>query len=461
MPISTRITIPSHFAEAKSLRDMCAAADQLKRYDTPQALPVLGLLDTRAPTRAGMLINFPLGTLFWVVSFVVILAAIGAGGWVAFLAYRRLIYPVYLEQHRWLIVWGLISVLTILWLIVFNKKAHTILAVASRPADVELSSFWRGLLWLARQGARIAMIAAWLVGIAGLLLPVFYGLYHAWSLLQGVHPIRLGPFPPLQQYLGLSPFVRIGPQAILAAAGILALILAIWARPLLFGAFWAFGLFMVYQTADLDIVELGIVAGLAALWPLQIPHIAARMLGWPCGRWRGQIERLVLGWELRDSLAAAFAAHRDRNRDRLGKDGATAVCKDDLAFFTQHRAGPVSFWCCPECLDDNSAYTGVKTVRGVLDTALTSDYAQEGSTLLVNLRAWQGSRGVLPTPPLQEVKIGTLADPHEAEMFITQYLNVQAARKWSSLGKVTAVIAPDSNLDENGRRQVQRNLRMT
>lgn len=460
MPASTRVTIPSNLTEAKSLRDMCAAADQLKGYDTPQALPVLGLLDTRAPARASMLINFPLGTLLLVIFFAIILAVVGAGGWVAFIAYRRLIYPIYLEQHRWIVAWGVIALLTILWLIVFNKKVHTILAIEGRPADVKLSSFWRALLWLGRQITRLAMLTAWLLGIAGLLLPVFYGLNHAWNLLQGVNTLRLGPFLPLQQYLGLSPYVRIGPQAILAAAGVLALLLAIWARPLLLGAFWAFGLTMIYQTADLDMVELGIVAGLAALWLLQIPHIAARMLGWPYGRWRGQIERLVLGWELRDSLAAAFAAHRDRNRERVAKDGATAVCKNDLAFFTQRRAGPVSYWCCPECLDDDSTYTGVKTVRGVLDTALISDYAQEGSTLLVNLRAWQGSRGVLPTPPLQEVTIGKLADPHEAEMFITQYLNVQAERKWSSLGKVTAVIAPDSNLDENGRRQVQRNLRV-
>lgn len=461
MPISTRVTIPDDFAKAESLRDMCAAADQLKRYDTPQALPILGLLDTRAPARAGMLINFPLGTLLLVAVFAAILAVAGTGGWVAFLAYRRLIYPIYLEQHRWLIAWSLITLLTVLWLIVFNQKAHTILALEGRPADVKLSSFWRALLWLGRQITRLAMLTAWLVGIAGLLLPVFYGLHQAWNLLQAFEPARLGPFLPLQQYLGLNPYVRIGPQAILAAASIFALLLVIWVRPLLLGAFWAFGLFIIYQTADLDVVELGIVAGLAALWPLQIPYIAARMLAWPCDRWRGQIERLVLGWELRDSLAAAFAAHRDRNRDRVGKDGATAVCKNDLAFFAQRRAGPVSYWCCPECLDDDSAYTGVKTVRGVLDTALTSDYAQEGSTLLVNLRAWQGSRGVLPTPPLQEVTIGKLADPHEAEMFITQYLNVQAERKWSSLSKVTAVIAPDSNLDENGRRQVQRNLRMT
>ncbi len=459
MPISTRVTIPSHFSEAKSLRDMCAAADQLKQYDTPQALPVLGLLDTRAPSRASMLINFPLGTLLSLIFFAAILTVVAAVGWVEFLVYRRLIHPIYLEEHRWLIIWGLIALLTFLWLVVFSKKAHAILAIDRGPADVQLSSFWRGLLWLAHQVTRIAMLAAWLMGIAGLLLPVFFGLHHAWNLVQGFEPARLGPFLPLQQYLGLSPYVRIGQPAVLAAAGILATILAIWARPLLLGAFWALGLFMVYQTANLDLMELGIVAGLAVLWLLQVPHLAARMLGGLCRRWHGQIELLVLGWELRDSLAAAFSTHRDRNRDRVTQDGASAVCKDDLAFFTQRRAGPVSYWCCPECLDDDSAYTGIKTVRGVLDTELASDYAQEGNALLVNLRAWQDSRGVLAAPPLQEVKIGKLADPHEVEMFITQYQNVQAERKWSSLGKVTAVIAPDSNLDENGRRQVQRNFR--
>lgn len=461
MPISTRVTIPDHFATAESLRDMCAAADQLKRYDTPQALPVLGQLDARAPARASMLINFPLGTLLLVIFFAAMLAVIGAGGWVAFIAYRRLIYPIYLEEHKWLLAWGLIALLTILWLIVFSKKAHTLLMLDRGPANTQLSPFWRGLLWLARQGARLAMIGAWLLGIAGLLLPAFYGLHQAWNLVQELEPARLGPFLPLQQYLGLSPYVRVGPPAILAAAGIFAIILAIWARPLLLGVFWAFGLFTIYRSADLDMVEMGIVAGLALLWLLQIPHLAARILGGPYRRWSNQIEKLVLGWELRDSLSAAFAAHRDRNRDRVAGNGAAAVCKSDLAFFTQHRAGPVSFWCCPECLDDDDAYTGVKTVRGVLDTALASDYDQDGSTLLVNLRAWQDSRGVLPAPPLQEVQIGKLDDPHEVEMFITQYLNVQAERKWSSLTKVTAVIAPDSNLDENGRRQVQRNLRMS
>jgi len=439
---------------------MCAAADQLKQYDSTQALPVLGLLDSRSPSRASMVLNLLLGTVLLVIVFIALLTVVGAGAWIAFLVYRRLIYPIYLEQPGWWIVWGSVALLAGLWLIAANEKVQEILALDRGTSDARIPPFWKGQLWLARQSVRIAMLAAWLVGLVGLLLPVYYGLYHAWGLLRGFEPVRLGPFLPLQQYLGLGPFIRIGPQAVLAAGSLLALIFAIWARTLLLGIFWVFGLFMIYQTAGLDIVEMGIVAGLAALWLLKIPHLAARMLGWPYHRWSGQIERSVLGWELRDSLSSAFAAHRERNRDRVGRDGPSAVCRKDLAFFTQRRAGPVSYWCCPECLDDDSAYTGVKTVRGVLDTALTPDYEQEGNTLLVNLRAWQDSRGVLPSPPLQEVAIGNLADPHEAEMFITQYLNVQAERRWPSLGKVTAVIAPGSNLDENGRRQVQRNLRL-
>ena len=155
----------------------------------------------------------------------------------------------------------------------------------------------------------------------------------------------------------------------------------------------------------------------------------------------------------------AFAAHRARNRKQVANNGATAVCKRDLAFFVQRRAGPVSYWCCPECLDDDSAYLGVKLVCGVLDTAMKPDYAQDGAILQVNLRAWQDGGGVRRSPPLQEVRVGKLADLHEAEMFITQYHSVQAERMWPPLAKVTAFIAPDSNLDENGRRQIQRNFR--
>jgi hypothetical protein len=438
---------------------MCAATDQLKNFDTPQALPVLGILDKRAPSRPGVLISFLLGSLFILALFGGVLIVAAAVVALLFQAYRWLLSPMVPEQNTWLIVWGVVFVLTIYWLIIRNVKLHAIVRCYSNPPEVRLPSIWRGLLWLARQVTRILMLTICLVGIVSLLFPVFYGLTYAWGQLQAFEPIRLGPIQPLQEYLGLDPFISIGSLAILVAAALVAVLLVIGAPHLLLGAFWALGLWTLYQTAAFDQVQFAIVAGLAAAWPLKIPYIGAKMLGWSYHRWFRMIQRLLLGWALRDSLSAAFAAHRVRNSQRVKKNGAAAVCKQDLAFFVQQRAGPVSYWWCPECHDDHSAYTGVKLVRGVLDLAQTARYRQDSGTLLVNLRAWQDGAGICPAPPLQDVYIGKLADPHEAEMFITQYHSVQAERKWPSLGKVTAIIAPDSNLDENARRQVQRNLR--
>lgn len=460
MPPSQRISIPEDLGEAKSLREMCAAADRLKGYDTPQVLPILGILNKRAPTRLDMLISFPLETLVLFLLFVGVLAIVSVVAAVEYVAYRQLLYPIYLRQNQWLIVWTIVTLLTILWLIVFNDKVREILRCAS-PVGVEITRIWRGMLWMARQVTRIAMLAGWLAGMGGLLLPVYYGLYLAWSWLQAAGLFELGPFPVLQRYLGISPYVHIDPVVVVALIGIVALLLVKWARIVLMGAFWALGLWIIYQYAGLDQMELIIVAALAVIWPLQIPYFGARILGWLYRRWHNQIENLMLAWELRNSLSAAFDVHRDRNRKQVANNGASAVCKQDLQFFEQIKAGPVSYWWCPECQDDYSAYLGVKLVRGVLDIGMTAVYDQQGSVLLVNLRAWQDDHGALLSPPLNEVAIGRLADTHEAEMFITQYHSVQASRRWPPLSKVTAAIAPDSNLDENGRRQVQRNLRIT
>jgi hypothetical protein len=459
MLVSQRVPIPSHLAEAKSLREMCAAADQLKRYDTPQALPVLGTLDRRAPSRASILVGFPFSTLLQAIVFLMVLAVVGLGWVVAYLAYGRLLAPIYQAQPGWLYVWLIIAALTAIWLIAYNKRARKILVVDDRRGDVKLSAIWRGLLWLARQITRLAMIITWLMGIAGLLLPAFYGLYVAWEWLQNLKPIVLGPYPPLQQYFGIEPFMRISPSIILAAVALIAVLMSIRIRWVLLMIFWATGAWAIYQSGTLDLVEMGFVLALALLWPIRFTDLLARVLARSYRRWRDRIEAVVLGWELRGSLSAAFAAHRARNRDRVNGDGRTAVCKADLAFFVQEQAGPVAFWWCPECQDDHSAYWGVKTVRGILDTAMTARYEQQEDVLRINLRAWQDARSPLASPPLDEVIVGKLGDSHEVEMFITQYHSVQAQRKWPSLTKVPCVLSPDTNLDEHARRQVQSNLR--
>lgn len=459
MPASQRVPIPSHLAEAKSLREMCAAADQLKRYDTPQALPVLGVLDGRAPSRASMLVGFPFSTLFQALVFVVVLAVVGFGWLVVYLAYSRLLTPIFQANQRWLYVWLIIAALAAAWLIAFNPKTRKILAVDERRGDVKLPAVWRGLLWLARQTTRLAMIVTWLMGIVGLLLPAFYGLCVAWASLWTLPPIVLGPFPPLERYLHIEPFVRITPLVILVVAGLVAVLLAIKARRVLLAIFWGLGAWAIYRWAGLDMVEMAAILALALLWPLQVTYFLSRIFAWSYRRWRDRIEALVLGWTLRDSLSAAFAQQRKRNRDRVNGDGRTAVCKADLAFFVQEQAGPVGFWWCPECQDDHSAYWGVKSVRGILDTAMTDRYEQQADVLRINLRAWQDARSPLASPPLDEVIVGKLGDPHEVEMFITQYHSVQAQRKWPSLTKVSYVLSPDTNLDEHARRQVQNNLR--
>lgn len=443
------------------MREMCAAADQLKGYDTPQALPVLGTLDRRAPGRASILVGFPFSTLLQTLVFLMVLAVVGLGWVVAYLAYGRLLAPIYQAQPGWLYASLIIATLTAIWLIAYNKRARKILVVDDRRGDVKLSAIWRGLLWLARQITRLAMIVTWLMGIAGLLLPAFVGLYVAWGWLRSLNTIVLGPFPPLEQYFGIEPFVRISPQIMLAAAGAIAILLSIRVRSrwLLLIILWGTGALMIYQAGNLDLVEMAFVLTLALLWPIQVTHLLCWVLAWSCRHWRDRIEASVLGWALRDSLSAAFAQHRTRNRERINKDGRTAVCKNDLAFFVQERAGPVAYWWCPECQDDNSAYWGVKAVRGILDSGMTTKYEQQDSVLRVNLRAWQETRGPLASPPLDEVIIGKLGDSHEVEMFITQYHSVQAQRKWPSLTKVPYVLSPDTNLDEHGRRQVQNNLR--
>ena len=459
MPPSQRVPIPAELEEAVSLDEMRAAADELAFYDTPQALPVLDSLDRRAPRRGSVAIAFSLDTLILALFGVVIVAALAVAIWVHFIAYYGVLRSISHVQPFWLAICGAMAVLAIIWLITSNEKVHSVLGLEGPAGAVILPPFWSNLVWLVCQCARIAMLVAFLLSLAGLLLPMFYGVRSAATQIWGIQPIYLGRFPALQEHLGLSPEVTLWPVVILVTVCVIAVLLALWARRILALILWGFGMTMVLLSG-LDITLIALVAGLSITWPLRVPYFVARPFGRLVPRWGGQVDNLILGWELRNSLDAAFAAHRKRNRQRTGDKGADAVCRRDLAFFVRGRSGPVEYWWCPECRDDDAVYPSVRTIRGVLDVGMRDDYRQDGSALLVNLPAWQGDRGPLISPPLQEVHIGCLGDPHEAEMFITQYHSLQGERGWPPLKRVTAEIAPDSNLDENGRRQVQGNLRL-
>jgi hypothetical protein len=438
---------------------MCVAADRLKQYDTPQALPMLAALDGRAPGRLALALGLLFKSLLQALLFLLVLAVVAFGWFVTYLAYERLLGPIFRVQPIWLYAWLAVAALTALWLIAFNPKVRRILIVDDRVPDVKLSFIWRGLLWLARLVTRIAMIITWLMGIIGLLLPAFYGIYFGLRWLANYGPIVLGPFPALTRYLGEAPVIRLNPVVIASVIVVVVALVSKRLRTIFLIAFCGLGAWFIYQQGRLDPVETAFVLALALLWPLQLTHGLCRILAWSYRRWRDRIEAMVLGWALRDSLASAFAYHRDRNRKRVNKDGRTTVCRNDLAFFVPEQAGPVAFWWCPECHDDNDVYWGVKTVRGILDTAMKSRYEQQDSVLRINLRAWQEAQSPLASPPLDEVIVGKLGDSHEVEMFITQYHSVQAQWKWPSLGKVKCTVLPDTNLDEHSRRQVQNNLR--
>lgn len=454
MSVSQRVTIPPDIGKAGSFEDMRANAEHLCWLDTPQALPELGKLDRHSPSRFALLSRFSFRTAMVVALLGVLIHLFALGSALTIAAGIQLLpkssRPMMVTWLVLLLGWGIL-----LW--TGSERTRDKLGIEPLEPSADLSDSSSARLSPVRGFAWLMAWAFLILGIAGVLLFVLHGAELALAIAT---PRYLDLEQPLW---GLY-------AATLSIIAIVTFVLSRKNGWFVLLPLWGLGIWGVLVDNPLGIkistTEISnltpfafIVIVMSLFYPLRIAHLLAKISLGLCRRWLSEKLRLLQGWRLRDSLSKAFARHRRRNQLQIAEDGRHAVCKRDLEYFVQQQAGPVRFWWCPVCQDDDQVYTRVRTVQGVLDTEMSVRHEQKGYVLRINLLDWRRNEHVPPPLKMHEVLIGELDNPHEVEWFILQYRTLQPnQRNWPPLHRIRAVITPRTDIDEHTRRQIQDNM---
>jgi hypothetical protein len=171
------------------------------------------------------------------------------------------------------------------------------------------------------------------------------------------------------------------------------------------------------------------------------------------------LERVRARLAVRD----AIRHHRARNMRLSGVQGRQAVCREHLARFESRSVRLAywrrwTYWWCRVCKSDAQAYTGVRTVRGVLNQNMTEREVQQGQVLMVNLLLRLDSQSAPMPLDLDEVEIGHVDDQHDIEMFVAHYQNFGAPVKTPTLKQIKLKINADSNLNDNIERMLKHTI---
>lgn len=480
--LSTRIAIPPLPGGALTLDQQREYVERLGSLNSPLTLPPLAGIAKRTPRRGHIFDRLlwshekASGLLFFTTFSVLVGLA-----WVAATYLLILRGLTASSTLPWVQIWGMLGLVFGAIILLGDKLARSALHW-TRPAP---DPAWPLILRVGLIAAHLALAilgAFWiLLGLAAVLLPILVGV--AWAV-EAIPRVDLAGListlnaPQVQAFLA-----DLTPGAKYAIAAVLALLLgwrAHWLPLLLLAVAGAAAMLpSLSLDAPLEMLGAQVLAGdlrpflrgdwlpwqivltmcLAFLYPLQLYSALAQASRAPWQRWATAFDTFLRTWRLRRSLDLALRVQAQRNRAAVGQDGAHAVCKNHLRVLERAKAGPVTCWACRICGDDTPAYTGVYTVRGVLDTAMTAAHDQVGQALRLNLNSWDSREQPMLPLPLQEVWVGQLADPHDVEAFMTRYHTLQLSHKtWPSLRQIRCLIGPNSNLEEHARRQIQNNF---
>jgi hypothetical protein len=293
-----------------------------------------------------------------------------------------------------------------------------------------------------------------ILGYFGVIVLFIIGISNAW--IKGNQALYSYEYSAFMMDVGI-------PQQwiIPGTMGVIAIIflLLLWKMPgfiILLG--WIAGAVSVY-TYEPAIEFSGSLIAFGLLTPFRLTTVMSHLVCWPYHLWRREVIRLTLYIYLKSALREAFTYHKQRNQQMVQGNGKTAVCQKHLQRFVKRTAGPIQYWCCPICKDDHDVYKQVEVIRGVIDADMTEECEQQGRALHLNVRLWQNGSEAPRSSPLEEILVRRIDDPHEIEVFITQYQHLAPERKWPSLNRLPCYLSGASNISENARRQIASNIR--
>ena len=455
MTVSKPSDIPNYLKEASSITSMTEAVEELGELDTLQALPIIESYYRRTPSWLGLSLRILFMTLIALLVFLFSATVVLAGWGYLALLFQRDVLHVFHPDRVWLFAWALATVFIGAYFVMNDNTLQEQLAFAQNGEEIpENAWLTKALIFLSQGITWLFVLLTIILGYFGVIVLFIIGMSNAW--IKGNQALYSYDYQSFMIETGI-PQQWITPGTMGIAAIIL--LLLIWKAPtLLIFLGWVLGAVSVY-IHDPAIVFSGSLIAFGLLTPLHITTIISRIVHWPYRTWRNEIIRLTLYIRLKSALREAFARHKRRNQKQVDQSGKTAVCREHLQRFVKQTAGPIQYWCCPVCNNDHDLYTHIEVIRGVIDADMTKACEQQGKALHLNVRSWQNGADTPMSSPLEEVLVRRLDDPHEIEVFITQYQHIAPERNWPPLNRLPCYVAGNSNISENTRRQIASNFR--
>lgn len=445
-------TLPATTRSARTAEEMADAVETLSEWPTLEAIPPLARLDRRANgwifsliswlavTAAALLVIACL-LLFWSMLWafgIMILADMsdylhsGLGIWLTVAAIAGGLVLLYRDQrlHKFVddrlrlylydlprpLRWVLQAARGLIYLIVVLILGGVLAALCA----VVLLTALDWLSWLAQQPRT-----------PGRLL-IYFGRY--W-------PVGLGAVVLVTlAVLGLRSLRR---QAVLVAVGM---------------CVGSWGVLRLVQATNAlwpgwEPVTVGVLLGLAALYPSRWPFRLAQPMALPL-RWLSANGRRVLQrLRLRRSLWQAVRRQRRQNVSRTGKKWRLALCQTCLARLEsqQERLAyrrRLRYARCRNCHSDQLCYQGVRRVQGWLDSSMTVRQEQVEDTVRVNLLSYlqDGSR---PLPLDLDQMVVADATDHQVEAFLTLYAEKGGEQLVRPFGSISYGLHPAAAIGPN------------
>lgn len=167
---------------------------------------------------------------------------------------------------------------------------------------------------------------------------------------------------------------------------------------------------------------------------------------------------------LRVLLLSAISSQVKRNQALVGDNWRLAVCQTCLARLERFRVR-FAYWRwlgfarCRKCHDDHNCYTGVRSVEGWLDRAMTTAQQKVGDAVRVNLLQRLPPGPASLSLDLEEVVVAD-AEDEEVETLILLYHSVQRSGGLPRARRMRCRLTGNTTVSLMGRRQLKQNFRL-
>lgn len=183
---------------------------------------------------------------------------------------------------------------------------------------------------------------------------------------------------------------------------------------------------------------------------------------WP---WLADSTRLLTKRiNLRVLLFSAINSQIKRNQALVGDNWRLAVCQTCLARHERFRV-QFAYWRwigfarCRKCHDDHNCYTGVRSVEGWLDRAMSAAQQKVGDAVRVNLLHRLPPGPASLAVDIEEVVVAD-AEDEEVETLILLYHSVQRTAGLPRARRMRCRLTGNTTISLMGRRQLKQNFRL-